>query len=438
MTRFRPTLRFPSAFLAALLVALGAHAQDLPRARPEDVGLSSERLAHLDRFFADQVDRGELAGIVTLVARHGKVVHLSAIGYADLEKKRPMQIDSIFRLYSMTKPIASVALMTLYEEGRFQLTDPLSKFIPELASLKVLRTPDAALDDTVAPDHAPTIQDALRHTAGFTHGGDGTPLEREYDQQGVFRDDVSLAAMMPKLARIPLHYQPGTRFQYSIGPDVLARVVEVLSGQPFDRYLESHLFTPLHMKDTGYRVAPENAARLATVYWRKDGKLVPLDAAHGHPDGHGPSRGWGDFSHYTNERQQKGGSSGLAGTAVDYWRFAQMLLDGGALDGVRILSPAIVHYMTQDHLGSIPMAPPGERPTGLGFGLGFAVVKDPAEVGYVTSAGTFFWAGAANTHFWIDPKQDLVIVAMVQDVGDAPGGDLAGQLCALVYGALLD
>ena len=426
----------PFLFLVGLAAAV--RADELPRGNPDELGFSSARLDYIDRFYADKVKRGDMAGIVTLVARHGKIVHFSAVGYADIEKKRIMETDTLFRLYSMTKPIASVALMMLYEQGRFQMSDPIAKYIPEFSHLRVLRTPDAALEDTVAMIHPPTIQDVLRHTAGFTHGGASTPLERQYDQEGVFGDTVSLAEMMKKLSKIPLHYQPGTRFQYSIGPDIQARLVEILSGMPFDRFLESRLFSPLKMKDTGFWVKADQAARLATVYWSKEGGLLPLDAAHGHPEGHGPSRGWEDFGHYTINRTQKGGSAGLVSSAADYWRFAQMLLNGGQLDGARILSPAVVHYMARDQLGTISMDPDGERPQGIGFGLGFAVVKDPAQASFLSSEGTFFWAGAANTHFWIDPKEDLIVVAMTQDMGGAPGEELRGQIRALVYSALIN
>jgi CubicO group peptidase (beta-lactamase class C family) len=235
------TLKLSPVRVAALLCLLwlgtspGLPAADLPRATPEELGFSSGKLQQIDRFYADKVQRGEIAGIVTLIARHGRIVHDSAIGYADLEARRKMETGTLFRYYSMTKPIASVALMMLYEQGRVQLTDPLSKYIPEFAQLRVLRDPKGPLDDTVAPLRAPTVEDALRHTTGFTHGLGIDAYDSLYTRAHVLDIDTSLEDMMHKLAQIPLKYQPGTRFEYSIGPDIAARLVEIISGQPFDQ-----------------------------------------------------------------------------------------------------------------------------------------------------------------------------------------------------------
>lgn len=425
----------------ALLFLLGVfgqvRAEDLPRAVPEDVGFDSGRLGYIDQFYTDKVKRGEMAGIVTLISRHGKVVHFSAIGYADLEKKRKMETDTIFRLYSMTKPIASVALMMLYEEGRFQLQDPLSKYIPEFTNLRVLRNPNGPLDETVAVVHPPTVQDVMRHTAGFTHGLDTDSFDAQYTKADVFGLDVTLSDMMSKLAKIPLRYQPETKFVYSVGPDIQARLVEILSGMPFDVFLEKRLFKPLGMKDAGFWVPAENVNRLASVHWEKDGRLIPLDEAHGHPTG-GVLVQPSSVNSYTVNHKHKGGSFGLVSTAEDYWRFAQMMLSGGKLNGTRILAPQIVRFIARDHLGTIAMGETGERSSGIGFGLGFAVMKDPAEAGYMSSEGSIFWAGAANTHFWIDPKEDMVVVAMTQHM-DAPGAEaLWPQIRTLVYSALLN
>lgn len=411
-------------------------AEELPRAPPEEMGFDPERLDYIDHFYADKVKRGEMAGVVTLISRHGKVVHFSAVGYSDLEKKRKMETDTIFRLYSMTKPIASVALMMLYEQGRFQLQDPLSKYIPEFQNLRVLRDPNGPLDETVAVANAPTVQDAMRHTAGFTHGLETDVFDTQYTKADVFGLDVTLAEMMRKLAKIPLRYQPETKFVYSVGPDIQARLVEVLSGMPFDVFLEKRVFKPLGMKDAGFWVPGEKAGRLATVYWAKDGKLTALDEAHGHPTGGVLVQPW-LVNSYTVDHQHKGGSFGLVSTAEDYWRFAQMMLNGGQLNGTRILAPQIVKFMARDHLGTIPMEEPGEQPSGLGFGLGLAVVKDPAEAAYMSSEGTFYWAGAADTHFWIDPKEDMVVVAMTQHMGVPNGEALWPQICTLVYSALV-
>jgi CubicO group peptidase (beta-lactamase class C family) len=420
--------------LAVLLVlTMKGFAQGLPTAKPEDAGFSSERLAYIDSFFTEKVNHGDLAGIVTLISRHGKIVHFSAIGYADIEKHRKMKKDTIFRQYSMTKAIASTALMTLYEQGRFQMRDPISKYLPEFANLRVLRTPDSPLDETVAPERPPEVHDILRHTAGFAHGLTTDALDTRYAKSDLFGVDVSLEEMMQRLSKLPLHNQPGTKFEYSVGPDVQARLIEVLSGMPFDEYLEKHIFTPLGMKDSGFWVPPGKTDRLATVHWMKDGKLVPLDEAHGHPGGDiFVFQPW-SVNSYTVNHKRKGGSYGLVATAEDYWRFAQMILNGGELNGVRILSPQTARFMSQDHLepAGIP-----DLDKGIGFGLGFAVIRNQAAAGNLGSEGGLFWGGAAATGFWIDPKEDIAIVYMTQHMGTPAADDLSGQMLTLVYSAL--
>jgi len=423
------------ATVIALLGPVFGRAADLPRTQPEQVGFSSERLSRIDQFFADSIQRGEIAGIVTLVARHGKIVHFSALGAADRDRQRNMRTDTIFRLYSQTKAVATTALMMLYEEGRFQLTDPVAKYLPELAQLKVLRTPDSPIGDTVPLERPPTIQDLMRHTAGLSHGLDKNAVDVEYNRTDVFGIDVSLKEMVERLGRIPLLEQPGKRFIYSVGPDVLARLVEVLSGMPFDAFLERRLFGPLGMKDAGFWVEQQNAARLATVYWDQGGKLSPLDRAHGHPASGGFLVEPDQVNSYTVNHRRKGGSYGMVSTTEDYWRFAQMMLNGGELNGVRILSPQTVRYMIRSHTGAIPM--PKEFPQGMGYGLGFAVITDAAAAGTITNDGMFYWGGAATTMYWIDPKADLVILAMTQHLGAPRADEIVGRLRPLVYGALL-
>jgi CubicO group peptidase (beta-lactamase class C family) len=416
-----------------------AWASDLPRARPEELGFSAERLDSMDKFYADKVDKGAMAGIVILIARHGKIAHFSAVGYSNIETKQKLETNSIFRLFSMTKPITSVALMTLYEEGDFQLNDPVSKYLPEFTNLRVVRNPNGPVNDTEPLDRPLTIQDIMRHTAGFTHGWPYDVYNDQYTSANVLSIDVTLAEVVSKLSKIPLHYQPGTKWEYGVGPDIQARLVEVLSGMPFDTFLETRLFRPLDMKDTGFWVPANKAKRLVAVHWEKSGHLVPLDDVNGYPEK------WGGYlaspaiiNSYTVNHRRKGGSGGLVGTAEDYWRFAQMMLDGGALDGVRILSPRTVHYMTRDHLGTIRIELPNGRPSGHGFGLGFGVVKDPALEGDMTSEGTFFWAGAAGTLFWVDPKEDFVVVAMVQNMNVPAMESLGPQIRTLVYSALVE
>jgi CubicO group peptidase (beta-lactamase class C family) len=421
------------ALFVMVTAASAARAGELPAASPTELGFSAARLEYLDHFYTDKVQRGELAGIVTLIARHGKIAHFSALGSADVEKHKPIQRDTIFRLYSMTKPITSTALMMLYEEGRFQMEDPLSKYLPEFAHLRVLRNPEGHLKDTVPVEHEPTIQDVFRHTAGFVHALENTALDAEYSKANLFGVDVSLTEMMGRLAKLPLQYPPGTKWVYSVGPDVQARLVEVLSGMPFDRFLEERLFKPLGMKDTEFWVPPEKAPRLATVYWMKDGKLTPIDKAHGSPGDTWLSEPW-TVNSYTVNHKRKGGSYGLVSTADDYLRFAQMLLNGGELEGVRILSPQTVQYMARDHLGSIRKLP------GMGFGLGFAIMEDAAAAGYMSSVGTYSWAGYASTYFWVDPKEDMVVIAMTQhvDVSVPAAGAIRNQFPTLVYSALME
>lgn len=422
-------LCFASILVATLGLIGQAWPQDLPRARPESVGFDSGRLDYIDQFYSKKVEAGEMAGIVTLISRHGKVVHFSAVGYADLETKRRMETDTIFRLFSMTKPIASVALMMLYEEGRFELQDPLSKYIPEFANLRVSRDPSGPLDETVALARAPTVEDVMRHTAGFTHGIDTDAFDEQYKRADLFGLEVTLEEMMGKLAKIPLRTQPETEFRYSLGPDVAARLVEVLSGMQFDEFLKKRLFKPLGMKDTGFWMTPDKANRLATVYWAKNGHLAP-----GYPTEKLAALPW-LANTYTVDHKHKGGSAGLASTAEDYWRFGQMMLNEGQLNGTRILAPQIVKFMTRDHLGRIPFDPKITL-RGIGFGLGFAVVKDPGAAGYMSSEGSYFWSGGANTHFWVDPKEDMVVVAMAQDMEVPATEELWSQIRTLVYSAL--
>ena len=416
----------------AVLIVTYVWAHDLPRARSEDLGFSSERLDYIDKFYAEKVKNGEMAGIVTLIARHGKIVHLSALGYADLDKKIKMEPDTIFRLYSMTKPIAATALMMLYEEGKFQLDDPISKYIPEFKGVRVLRTPESPLTDTVPAAREPTIHDLFRHTAGLKHAGDA------YEKASLFGLYISLAEMVARLAKIPLYYQPGTHFEYSIGQDVQARLVEIFSGMPFDQFLQRRLFGPLGMKDTGYWA--KDSSRLSAVHWMKDGTLVPCDDDHGCPKATDFFSDPKIINSYTAEHAHKGGSYGLVGTAEDYWRFAQMMLNGGQFEGRRILSPHTVSYIATDHLSPVTFPSLTGGDSGIGWGLGFAVLKNPVAAGIMGSEGSYFWAGASNTTFWIDPKQDIVVVVMTQtwNVPNADWLTLRSQMSAMVYGALME
>ena len=283
--------------------------------------------------------------------------------------------------------------------------------------------------------HRPCRCDAAHSRVHARFGHDA--YDNQYTRANVFGLDVSLSEMMSKLAKIPLRYQPGTKFVYSVGPDIQARLVEVLSGMPFDEFLEQRLFKPLGMRDAGFWVPTSKANSLATVYWAKDNKLVPLDEVHGHPEGGILVQPW-SVNSYTANHKHKRGSFGLVSTTRDYWRFAQMMLNGGVFNGTRVLSPQVVHFMTRDHLGAISIFEPDQPPAGMEFGLGFAVMKDPAEAGYMRPEGSLFWGGAANTVFWIDPQEDMVVVAMTQHM-DVPAAEMLWpQIRTLVYSALIN
>ena len=421
-------------FISLFWLTITSAQSELTFVDPEEVGFSSEQLGKIESYFQGRVDRGEIAGIVTLVARDGKIAHLSAVGYQNVEQRVPMETDSLFRIYSMTKPIASTALMMLYQDGLFQLNDPLSKFIPEFADLRVLRDPSGPLDETVAMEREPTIQDVLRHTAGFSHGLGRSEYDDLFVGTGIFRPETSLEEMMTALSKVPLMNQPGSSYRYSIGPDIALRLVEIISGMEADDYLERRMFDPLGMDDTGYVVTSDNAGRLSPIHWMKDGELVAINSENGSPFGGVLVEDW-SVNNYTMNHEYKGGSIGLVSTAEDYWRFAQAMLNGGELGSERIIGRKTVEYMAQNHL--TPQQHQTFSPA-LGFGLGFATIEIPSGVSYTTSEGNFYWAGAAATNFWIDPTENIVVVSMTQHMGVRGTGALRGELHSLVYGALID
>ncbi|MGC3982793.1 MAG: serine hydrolase domain-containing protein [Steroidobacteraceae bacterium] len=403
----------------------------------------------MDDFYRSKVANGEMAGIVILIARHGQIVHHSAIGSANLATNEPMRQETLFRLFSMTRPITSTALMMLYELGLFQLNDPVSRFIPEFLELRVLRNPDSELEDTVPVDRAPTIQDLLCHTAGFSLGLGIDPYNAQLIRANIFGREVPLAEMMHKIAKIPLRYQPGTRWEYSLSSDIQARLVEVLSGIPFEEFLNQRLFTPLGMNDTGFWLPNSQRRRLSAVHWEKDGQLVTWDDANGHPanihfqngDGSTLIEPWASIND-VDSHKRKGGCFGLIATAEDYWRFAQMIANGGELSGTRILSPQVVDYMIKNHVASVDSTALAKCLVvkgGIGFGLGFASVEDPVTAGFINSPGSIFWDGSGTTLWWADRKEHLVVVAMTQYMGAGPNlVVLRPQVRELVYSALLN
>jgi CubicO group peptidase (beta-lactamase class C family) len=407
------------SLLLLVLLTGAAVAADLPTAKPESVGMSSQRLGKLKSEMQALVDRNQLPGVVTMVAKDGKIVEFDVAGKRDVESGAPLQKDSIFRIYSMSKPITGVAMMMLFEEGKWQLNDPVSKHIPEWANLKVAKVnPQNGSVTQVAPDHAMTMRELMSHSGGLTYGVFGsTPVDKMYTDANVLDRDATLQAMVDKLAKIPLLLQPGEKWQYSVSVDVQGYLVEKLSGQPFPEFLKQRIFDPLGMKDTAFYVPPDKMNRLASFYtYDKDRKFVP------HP-------GVPDFS---KPPGAPSGGGGLVSTAMDYMRFCQMLLNGGELDGKRLLSPLSVQLMRSNVLpaSARTMGP------GTGFGLDFAVVEDPVAAGGYYGEGTYYWGGYAGTWFWIDPVYKLIVVGMIQHRGDGLP-DVRGLSRNLTYQAIV-
>lgn len=370
----------------------------------ESVGLSSERLARLSRNLQDEVQQKRKAGIVALIARNGQTAYLQAFGMADVSAGRKMQTDNYFRLYSMTKPITSVALLMLYEEGKFQLNDPLDKYLPAFANVKVYTGEQGGKKQLVDVKRKITVHDVFRHTAGFSYGQSPAPVDDLYRAGGLDLDKVdSLQELVDKLATMPLLYQPGERWVYSLAHDVQARLVEVLSGMKFNDFVTQRITGPLGLKDTFFGIPADRAARFANTYGPDErGGFRLVDSAD-----RGSEVPVSNYKRYTDK--PFGGHS-LSSTITDYARFAQMLVNGGELDGVRILGRKTVELMTSDNL---PPGVPGPGP-GTRYGLGVWVMASPAENGNEGSVGQFGWSGAATTHVVMDPKEKLVALVCGQ------------------------
>ncbi len=433
--------RFALLLFAGLLIAAGAcqtlaqqankKTADTAQNKPELLGFSSQRLERLHTAMQQEVDQKRLAGIVTILARHGKVVEERTYGKKDIASGAPMTKDTIFRIYSMSKPVTGVAMMILYEEGKWYPADPISKYIPEFAHLQVFKGVDQSgkmiLED---PVHPPTMSELMTHTAGFTYGHFGDSMvDKMYNEQKVL-GSKSLQEMIDKLARIPLLYQPGSRWVYSVSMDIQGYIVEILSGQSLPDFEQQRIFVPLGMKDTGFFVPKEKRNRFATLYSEdQKGELAP------------PAEG-GEPSDYATQPTMPSGGGGMVSTAKDYLRFAQMLLNGGELDGVRILAPTTVQLMTSNHLapslmtGEFSVGPVIIRP-GLGWGYDCAVFSDPPLADEVVGRGTFFWLGAADTWFWADPTNDLIFVGMTQRMLGPGWPDVEALSQPIVYQALL-
>jgi CubicO group peptidase (beta-lactamase class C family) len=413
-----------------LLVPLQAQHSAIPETGPESVGFSGERLKRLNVEMRRMVDQQEMPGIVMLTARHGKIVDSDVYGVQDLAAGTPLTRDTIFRIYSMSKPITGVAMMMLYEEGKWRAADPLSKYIPEFSDLKVYG--GAAADGTPilkAPAHAPTVGELMSHMAGFTYGFFGSgPVDKMY-LAGHPLSAPSLQGFITKLSTLPLAYEPGEGWVYSVSVDVQGYLVEKLSGQAFPDFVRTRIFEPLGMADTGFAVPESKLSRLATVY-EIDAKTKRLAPRPRDPN-------------VTTMPGLPSGGGGLYSTADDYLRFAQMLLNGGQLNGVRLLAPGTVALMRDNQLpdrlrdGRFGIGIQQMRP-GFGFGYDVAVFDDPHKAGSTTGKGTFLWDGYAGTWFWIDPANDIVFVGMIQRVLANDRPDLEHLSRALVDQALMD
>jgi CubicO group peptidase (beta-lactamase class C family) len=425
-------MRAPCIVLALIAVtlqtALAAGPQALPTAKAENVGMSTERLTRLSAGMKSLVDQGRLAGVVTMVARRGMVIEFEAIGKRDIAANLPMQKDSIFRIYSMTKPITGVAMMMLFEEGKWQLNDPVAKYIPEFADLKVYGTDangNVVLKDQV---HPVTMRELMSHTGGFTYGYfSNTPVDKLQREAEVLNINNTLEEMIKRVAKLPLNAQPGSEWHYSISVDIQGYIVQKLSGMPFEEFLEKRIFKPLNMVDTGFYVPAEKLKRLAEYYsYGKDGRLEVVRGGLNHD--------------YSAKPALPSGGGGLVSTATDYMRFCQMLLNGGKLDGVRLISPRSVELMRTNILPPA-MQTPGP---GAGFGLDFGVYIDAVAAGGYYGKGTYYWGGAAGTWFWIDPTDELIVIGMIQQAAGTGAAavagvpDVRGLSHAYVYQAIAD
>ena len=418
------SIRFCAALALAAAASL-ATARDLPVAKPESVGMSAERLARIGTWLKAEVAAGEIPGAVVIVARDGKVAYQESIGKLDPQKGTPMTSDAIFRIYSMTKPITTVAAMILVEEGRLTLDAPVSRFIPEFAKMQVgVEKTDAAGAKTlelVPARRAITVQDLMRHSSGLTYGFFGNSLvKKAYNDARIDAGgDTTNEEFVKKIATMPLHYQPGSTWDYSYSTDVLGRVVEVVAGKSLFAFMKERILDPLSMKDTSFYVPePARQARLAEPFTE--------DRTIGEGVG---------FNDPRVVKTAEPGGQGMVSTAADYARFLQMLLNGGTLDGRRLLSPATVTYMTSDHLAGIGLGSAYLPGNGYGFGLGFQVRRENGQAPIPGTAGDYAWGGAGGTAFWIDPKQDMYVVFMMQSPKNRAA--IRNKLRSLVYAAIV-
>lgn len=423
------TRLFQKAAFVAILVTLVAalHAQELPLGKPEEVGMSSERLQRLTSVFEAYAADKKMAGSVILVARHGKVAYFNSFGKRDLEANVPMQNDAIFRIASQSKALISVGIMILQEEGKLLIGDPVGKYIPEFMETTVAAPRTGGGYDIVKAKRAITLRDLLTHTAGIGYGyGLAADKWKEAGIQGWYFADRNepIAATIARMAKLPMDEHPGEKFVYGYNTDILGVVIEKVSGKSLDEFITSRILAPLGMKDTYFYLPQNKVNRLAAVYSAYADK--PLERA---PDsGTMVSQG----AYVNGPRKSFSGGAGLLSTASDYARFLQMMLNKGTLNGNRILAPSTVELMTVSHLGTIPYG----TGSGSGFGLGFSVLEDLGDRGTPGSPGEFGWGGAYGSNYWVDPKEDLVVVYFKQ-LTPTNGLDDGGKLRTLVYQAIV-
>ncbi len=407
-----------------LLAPLGVLGEPLPSASPDSVGLATAQLAEVDALLQSYVDKGNLAGVVMLIARDGKVAHAGVYGKMDIETGQAMRRDALFRIYSMTKPITGAALMMLYDEGRFKLDDPVGKYLKGFNDLKVYAGKDGDEVKLAEAKRSVTIRDLMCHTAGLAYGlFPASPVDDMYKQAKLLDRGQNLDSMVERLVKIPLAAQPGEKWMYSIAVDVQGKLIETLSGKPLDEFFAERVFKPLRMNDTAFFVPTGELDRLTVNYTKKDGKLSPVDGS--------------KTSQFATKPALFSGGGGLVSTADDYLRFAQMMLNRGQLDGVRLLKPETVDLMARNHLEEklIPIRVGPLSLPNMGFGLDFAV-RMKADEGEPGSLGEFWWAGAASTQFFIAPREKMICVGMTQFMPATPTYFVEAR--RKVYAALLE
>jgi CubicO group peptidase (beta-lactamase class C family) len=428
------------AFAAAfVLITEPLVAQRLLPAQPETVGMSSGRLERLTESLQDYVDDNRLAGAVALVVRRGKIAYLEAVGFRDKETDAPMLTDTIFRIASQTKALVSVGVMILQEEGELLITDSVGKYLPEFMDTTVAEPNDRESYSVVAANRPITIQDLLTHTAGISYGSG--PASKEWEDAAITgwyfaNRSESVSEVMNRLAKLPFDAHPGEQWIYGYNTDILGALIEQISGQTLADFLNARLFQPLQLQDSHFFLPPEKVDRLATVYSSTDDGSVDRAPDPGHKAAI-PNYGYrcvecaNQGSYINGPRKSFSGGAGLLSTATDYATFLQMLLNGGALQGKRILTRKTVELMTVDHTGDIAYQP------GQGFGLGFSIIQDPAATGLPSSVGEYGWGGAYHSTYWVDPAEELIVVYMTQLI-PAIDIDDHGKLRTLIYQSIID